>query len=188
MDGSRNRPARPDIPVGAAAQNSDVPPGTETATSNDQTASLQSLSEALGKLYAETWLFAIIVLAISLPLLFVIALLTALWHLNMCMGNLNPPWYTIYMAFFRRSVNAAIEVVIELVCMLVGLGFMLLDALNRVFIRELLSEPLVIVPLSTIVLYGMGVFPGGSDLLFNILGPGLALLDIRCCGKGIWRG
>jgi hypothetical protein len=65
---------------------------------------------------------------------------------------------------------------------------MLLDALNRVFIRELLSEPLVIVPLSTIVLYGMGVFPGGSDLLSNILGAGLALLHIRCCGKGIWRG
>jgi hypothetical protein len=102
MDGCRNRPARSDIPVGATAQNSDVPLGTETATSNDQTASLQSLSEALGKLFAETWLFAIIVLAISLPLLVVIALLTALWHLNMCMGNLNPPWYTMYMAVFRR--------------------------------------------------------------------------------------
>jgi hypothetical protein len=50
---------------------------------------------------------------------------------------------------------------------------MLLDALNRVFIGELLSEPLVIVPLSTIVLYGMSVFPGGSDLLSIFLGPDL---------------
>jgi hypothetical protein len=91
MDGSRNRPARLQLPVEAAAQNSDVPLDTETATSNDQTASLQSLSEALGKLYAETWLFAITVLAIPLPFLVVIALLTAHWHLNMCLGNLNPP-------------------------------------------------------------------------------------------------
>jgi hypothetical protein len=61
MDVSRNRPARPDIPVGATAQNAYVPLDTETTASNDQTTSLQSLSEALGKLYAETGLFAIIV-------------------------------------------------------------------------------------------------------------------------------
>jgi hypothetical protein len=82
----------------------------------------------------------------------------------------------MYKAAFRRWVNAAIEVVIELVCMLVGLGFMLLDALNRVFTRELLSELLVIIPLSTIVLYGTGVFPEGSGLLSNILGQDLLCL------------
>jgi hypothetical protein len=133
------------MPVGPTTQNADVPLDTETAAANDQIASPQSLSEALGKLYAETGLFAIIVLATLAPLLVVIALLPALWHLNMCVGNLNPLLAHDVYGSLQNMGDAAIEVVIELFCMLVGLGLMLLDTLNRVFTRELLLELLVII-------------------------------------------
>lgn len=152
MDGSGEASTRPSSHNNRRLH---APPVTEAAAQYDHHTSNENLTENSGTLYAESGLFGVIIIVILSPLLMVVGLVAALWELNMCMGNINPPWYKMCMEIYKRWSVAALELVISLL-------FMVLEALCRIFNRALLAKLLVIVPLFTIFCMEAVFFGGVS--------------------------
>jgi hypothetical protein len=107
-----------------------------------------------------------------------IFLVGALWELNMCMGNINPPWYKLYMEFFKAWWPAAIELVLP--HFITGL-----EAVCRFFNRALLMKLLLTIPLCTMVLHGSSILRSESGLFATLAAHDLIYFVIHVVARGV---
>jgi hypothetical protein len=156
-----------------------VPPATGSAAHQDQDEiDNESLMESLWMTYADIGFSGVVIMIMLSPLLMTIFLVGALWELNMCMGNINPPWYKLYMEFFKAWWAAAIELVLP--HFITGL-----EAVCRFFNRALLMKLLLTIPLCTVVLHGSSILRGESGLFATLAAHDLIYFVIHVVARGV---
>lgn len=127
-------------------------------------------------IYAEIGLPGVINIVIVSPVLLAVFLVVLLWKLNMRMGNINPPWYKLYMEFFKVWSAAALE--------------LFLISFETVFhaVYEFLGEALLVkmfltIPLCTVILHGCSILRGESDLIATLIAHDLLYFVIDIAAR-----
>jgi len=131
-------------------------------------------------IYAEIGLPGVIRFVVLSPLMLAVFLVVVLWELNMMMGNINPPWYELYMKFFQVWSVAAIEL------FLVTFDTVF-DAVYYFLGEALLKKLFLTIPLWTMVLHGSSILRGESDLIATVVAHDLVYFVIDMVARAVGR-